>query len=662
MNVNEFITQNSNNFIIKYKNKLYGFNTKSIKKIHLFTFNNKILYFNIGAFFNKNFLIDFKQFSGFLKQNKKIIEIRNIKSKGNKYILHDSFYDPCKLIKSKLYENINNFLIDKTFTGDKFSINKEIKKLDKAFIETAIRNEDNTFYCSINNTKLKNIGDEVYIKHFIKCSKSNVKKTYKVIFNLPYLPLNTTEKHILLPRNILLQVISKDKEYILLAKEKKINQFKATKEFSIKADVYMIESYNLSLVTDKKLSILTKQYLVGAGGTPLITAAKIILDTRPVVSHRSPSRVSVSHRPQSGVKEKLLLMLKKQEEEEEKRREEEAEEEEEEEEEVEEAEEEEEEEEEVEEAEEEEEEEEYAKKEADAKARKDAEEARNRGYANLQRHRTDNWLPLQKAKNKAEAKAKKEEEEEEERERERYRQREKWQRYKIGEVAEAVDSKRVANNRFPVQHTPRNTGTNDEFTDLEMLIKQEERKERYDKREREREERKPQEEKARNRAYAELSIARNKWLALKQREKDESEEERNRRIESEREEYKELESERKSEREIQRARQVAENVSLQPRKTKPTYSNVKIITSTHDLHPHPPSNPDNDRFTRPHRHSHLLPKTVISGGLNKSKTPKKEILGKIRCIYKVPGSRKEHVKHNGQLISVSDYKKLMKQR
>ena len=56
------------------------------------------------------------------------------------------------------------------------------------------------------------------------------------------------------------------------------------------------------------------------------------------------------------------------------------------------------------------------------------------------------------------------------------------------------------------------------------------------------------------------------------------------------------------------------------------------------------------------------PETVIFGGLNKSKTPKKEILGKIRCIYKVPGSRKEHVKHNGQLISVSDYKKLMKQR
>jgi hypothetical protein len=37
----------------------------------------------------------------------------------------------------------------------------------------------------------------------------------------------------------------------------------------------------------------------------------------------------------------------------------------------------------------------------------------------------------------------------------------------------------------------------------------------------------------------------------------------------------------------------------------------------------------------------------------------KEILGKIRRIYKVAGSRKEHVKYKGQLIPVSDYKKLM---
>ena len=38
----------------------------------------------------------------------------------------------------------------------------------------------------------------------------------------------------------------------------------------------------------------------------------------------------------------------------------------------------------------------------------------------------------------------------------------------------------------------------------------------------------------------------------------------------------------------------------------------------------------------------------------------KEILGKIRRVYKVAGSRKEHIKYKGELIPVADYKKLMK--
>jgi hypothetical protein len=38
----------------------------------------------------------------------------------------------------------------------------------------------------------------------------------------------------------------------------------------------------------------------------------------------------------------------------------------------------------------------------------------------------------------------------------------------------------------------------------------------------------------------------------------------------------------------------------------------------------------------------------------------KEICGKLRCIYKIPGSRKEHIKYKGRLIAVADYKKLMK--
>jgi hypothetical protein len=52
-----------------------------------------------------------------------------------------------------------------------------------------------------------------------------------------------------------------------------------------------------------------------------------------------------------------------------------------------------------------------------------------------------------------------------------------------------------------------------------------------------------------------------------------------------------------------------------------------------------------------------------SDGGYKNKKPSvpqsKEILGKQRRIYKVAGSRKEHVKYKGQLIPVSDYKKLM---
>lgn len=37
MNVNDFIIKNDNNFIIKYKNKIYGFNTKNINKNHRIT-------------------------------------------------------------------------------------------------------------------------------------------------------------------------------------------------------------------------------------------------------------------------------------------------------------------------------------------------------------------------------------------------------------------------------------------------------------------------------------------------------------------------------------------------------------------------------------------------------------------------------------------------
>ena len=49
-----------------------------------------------------------------------------------------------------------------------------------------------------------------------------------------------------------------------------------------------------------------------------------------------------------------------------------------------------------------------------------------------------------------------------------------------------------------------------------------------------------------------------------------------------------------------------------------------------------------------------------SGGKKSKKQPKKEILGKMRCIYKIPGDRKEYLKHKGKLITVKEYKELMK--
>jgi hypothetical protein len=50
------------------------------------------------------------------------------------------------------------------------------------------------------------------------------------------------------------------------------------------------------------------------------------------------------------------------------------------------------------------------------------------------------------------------------------------------------------------------------------------------------------------------------------------------------------------------------------------------------------------------------------GGKKSKKPPKKEILGKMRIIHKIPGDHKEYVQHKGKLITVKDYKKLMKDK
>jgi hypothetical protein len=53
-----------------------------------------------------------------------------------------------------------------------------------------------------------------------------------------------------------------------------------------------------------------------------------------------------------------------------------------------------------------------------------------------------------------------------------------------------------------------------------------------------------------------------------------------------------------------------------------------------------------------------------TGGKKKRKTAvvKKIILGKERCIYKIPASKKEHVKYKGTLVTVADYKNIMKSK
>ena len=50
-------------------------------------------------------------------------------------------------------------------------------------------------------------------------------------------------------------------------------------------------------------------------------------------------------------------------------------------------------------------------------------------------------------------------------------------------------------------------------------------------------------------------------------------------------------------------------------------------------------------------------KNSTTGG---KKHSKKDILGKSRCIYKIKGDRKEYVKHKGKLITVKEYKSIIK--
>jgi hypothetical protein len=75
------------------------------------------------------------------------------------------------------------------------------------------------------------------------------------------------------------------------------------------------------------------------------------------------------------------------------------------------------------------------------------------------------------------------------------------------------------------------------------------------------------------------------------------------------------------------------------------------------------SSQSSGRSSKARRLRALLPLPPrISGGKKSSKHVRKEILGKIRCVYKVPGSRKDYIKYKGKLIAVKKYKEIMKKK
>jgi hypothetical protein len=218
-----------------------------------------------------------------------MIELTSVIAKGNTFILMKHYYDIIKLVKSPLYSSINKHLIDKSVVDtitDTKTLNKEIKKLDKAFIETGSRQKNKEFYCSMSNIKLQNIGDKLTVKDFMKLSKSDSKKAVKIILNVPYFSLSLNEKQILLPRNILLELISiEDNKYTVVAKAKKQEQFKLVKDSSIKADLYDIVGSTkvTSLISSKpqKLRKLIK------GGTVFETVKSVLTRLRARMKSRN---------------------------------------------------------------------------------------------------------------------------------------------------------------------------------------------------------------------------------------------------------------------------------------------------------------------------------------------------------------------------------------
>jgi predicted ABC-type ATPase/predicted transcriptional regulator len=303
------------------------------------TYDNKETFFNIGFFFNKKIVVDLKTLNSILKKkntifeltskqsghvyiNKELLELttigllkkgKNSISKVNfKHTYEDVYFD--ELISNVLnaysgilYKYINTCLLEPDLYNSndpldpysiysmklnlkinvvkkmdvKIEIDKEIEKIDKAFIEAAPRFEKKyktqvfyrgmkVRYKNTSGNELYNVGEKAHILNFTSITSSfsvaksfagygPTSKIYKILIDegIPYINMvsNTKFKHekeYLLPRNIIFELIDKtNNEYTLLAKAFKPDQFNI-KTGCIPLDFYDIVPSSIKITKEPK--------------------------------------------------------------------------------------------------------------------------------------------------------------------------------------------------------------------------------------------------------------------------------------------------------------------------------------------------------------------------------------------------------------------------